>query len=180
MTYVLTIEYEIVCTAKLISFHRPIQWREHLYCKYMPPTTINLFFQLQEVNRHPWVTAGSKGELELEAPMMEVVQTHIIPTDDLIDDDVLKAMNSLGCFKDKEKLKQELLQPLHNTGRQPSNILILTWNWKDSWEVYSCSTSWWMELSLNLTPALKVTVLECCPCPLIQSLYCPNFLKKSV
>jgi len=47
--------------------------------------------------------------------MMEVVQTHIIPTDDLIDDDVLKAMNSLGCFKDKEKLKQELLQPLHNT-----------------------------------------------------------------
>ena len=55
--------------------------------------------------------------------MMEVVQTHIIPTDDLIDDDVLKAMNSLGCFKDKEKLKQELLQPLHNTGRQAPNIL---------------------------------------------------------
>ena len=48
--------------------------------------------------------------------MMEVVQTHIIPTDEFIDDDVLRAMNSLGCFKDKEKLKQELLKPLHNTG----------------------------------------------------------------
>ena len=34
-----------------------------------------------------------------------------------IDEDVLRAMNSLGCFKDKEKLKQELLQPLHNTGK---------------------------------------------------------------
>ena len=94
----------------------------------MKSTFNPFFFQLQEVNRHPWVTAGSKGELELEAPMMEVVQTHIIPTDDLIDDDVLKAMNSLGCFKDKEKLKQELLQPLHNTGRQAPNILILTGN----------------------------------------------------
>lgn len=48
--------------------------------------------------------------------MMEVVQTHIIPSEEFIDDDVLRAMNSLGCFKDKEKLKTELLQPLHNTG----------------------------------------------------------------
>ena len=79
-------------------------------------------FQLEEVNRHPWVTAGSKGELELEAPMMEVVQTHIIPTEEFIDDDVLRAMNSLGCFKDKEKLKQELLKPLHNTGKKTITI----------------------------------------------------------
>ena len=28
-------------------------------------------------------------------------------------------MNSLGCFKDKEKLKQELLKPDHNTGIYP-------------------------------------------------------------
>ena len=80
--------------------------------------TCPLSFQLQEVNRHPWVTAGSKTELELEAPMMEVVQTHIIPTEEFIDDDVLRAMNSLGCFKDKEKLKTELLQPQHNTGKE--------------------------------------------------------------
>ena len=38
-----------------------------------------LLWQLKEVNRHPWACAGGKGELELEAPMMEVVQTHIIP-----------------------------------------------------------------------------------------------------
>lgn len=31
------------------------------------------------MNQHPWATAGGKGELELETPMMEVVQTHIIP-----------------------------------------------------------------------------------------------------
>ena len=30
-----------------------------------------------------------------------------------------QAMNSLGCFKDKEKLKQELLKPDHNTGIYP-------------------------------------------------------------
>ncbi len=48
--------------------------------------------------------------------MMDVVQTHIIPTDDCIDDDVLRGMTSLGCFKDKEKLKAELLKPVHNTG----------------------------------------------------------------
>lgn len=34
--------------------------------------------QLTEINRHPWVTAGGKSELELELPMMEVVQTHVI------------------------------------------------------------------------------------------------------
>ena len=28
----------------------------------------------------------------------------------------LQAMNSLGCFKDKEKLKRELLKAEHNTG----------------------------------------------------------------
>ena len=77
---------------------------------------ITLYFQLKEVNRHPWVIAGGKGELELEAPMMEVVQTHIIPERDRIDEDVLRGMTSLGCFKDKEKLVEELLKPCHNTG----------------------------------------------------------------
>ena len=56
--------------------------------------------------------------------MMEVVQTHIIPTDEFIDDDVLRAMNSLGCFKDKEKLKQELLKPDHNTGIYPECLAL--------------------------------------------------------
>ncbi|XP_074593090.1 serine/threonine-protein kinase BRSK2-like [Brevipalpus obovatus] len=69
---------------------------------------------LQEVVRHPWVTGGSKDELELELPMKEVVQTHIIPTVDDLDPDVLTNMTSLGCFKDKEKLLRELLSTNHN------------------------------------------------------------------
>ncbi|RWS10811.1 serine/threonine-protein kinase BRSK2-like protein, partial [Dinothrombium tinctorium] len=69
---------------------------------------------LQEVVRHPWVTGGSKAELELELPMKEVVQTHIIPSVDDLDPDVLTNMTSLGCFKDKEKLLRELLSSNHN------------------------------------------------------------------
>ncbi|XP_073839591.1 BRSK family serine/threonine-protein kinase sugar-free frosting isoform X3 [Musca autumnalis] len=70
---------------------------------------------LAEINRHPWVTAGGKGELELELPMMEVVQTHVIPSASAVDPDVLNAICSLGCFKEKDKLIQELLSTTHNT-----------------------------------------------------------------
>ncbi|XP_050312319.1 serine/threonine-protein kinase BRSK2 isoform X2 [Anthonomus grandis grandis] len=70
---------------------------------------------LSEINKHPWVTAGGKGELELEQPMMEVVQTHVLPSIDAVDPDVLQAICSLGCFKEKEKLIQHLLSPSHNT-----------------------------------------------------------------
>lgn len=69
---------------------------------------------LGEINKHPWVTAGGKGELELELPMMEVVQTHILPAAASIDTDVLNAMCSLGCFKEKDTLVTELLSPHHN------------------------------------------------------------------
>lgn len=65
--------------------------------------------QLADINRHSWVTAGGKGELELELPMMEVVQTHVLPSEDAMDTDVLQAITSLGCFKDREKLVQKLL-----------------------------------------------------------------------
>ncbi|XP_066149235.1 serine/threonine-protein kinase BRSK2 isoform X1 [Euwallacea fornicatus] len=70
---------------------------------------------LSDINKHPWVTAGGKGELELEQPMMEVVQTHVLPSIDAVDPDVLQAICSLGCFKEKEKLIQHLLSPSHNT-----------------------------------------------------------------
>ncbi|XP_031330054.1 serine/threonine-protein kinase BRSK2 isoform X2 [Photinus pyralis] len=70
---------------------------------------------LTEINKHQWVTAGGKGELELELPMMEVVQTHVLPSIDSVDPDVLQAICSLGCFKEKEKLIQHLLSPNHNT-----------------------------------------------------------------
>uniref|UniRef100_A0A6A7G5L2 non-specific serine/threonine protein kinase n=3 Tax=Hirondellea gigas TaxID=1518452 RepID=A0A6A7G5L2_9CRUS len=70
---------------------------------------------LEEINKHSWVIAGGKGELELERPMMEVVQTHIIPTRDQLDPDVIKNMASLGCFKDRDKVIKELLADDHNT-----------------------------------------------------------------
>uniref|UniRef100_A0A6G1S7T7 non-specific serine/threonine protein kinase n=1 Tax=Aceria tosichella TaxID=561515 RepID=A0A6G1S7T7_9ACAR len=53
-------------------------------------------------------------ELEKEMPMKQVVQTHIIPTADDLDSDVLASMSSLGCFKDKNKLIANLLSAEHN------------------------------------------------------------------
>ncbi|KAG1676687.1 Serine/threonine-protein kinase BRSK2 [Nymphon striatum] len=70
---------------------------------------------LHEISRHSWVVAGGKGEMEPELPMAQVVQTHIIPSADEIDPDVLSSMNSIGCFKDKEKLIKDLLCAIHNT-----------------------------------------------------------------
>ena len=49
---------------------------------------------LKEVNRHPWVVAGGKGELDLEDPMMDVVQTHIIPSNETIDADVFQVLEN--------------------------------------------------------------------------------------
>ncbi|CAB3252612.1 unnamed protein product [Arctia plantaginis] len=70
---------------------------------------------LAEITRHPWVTAGGRGELEQELPMMEVVQTRVLPSAEAIDPDVLQAICSLGCFKQRDKLIQELLSAHHNT-----------------------------------------------------------------
>lgn len=65
--------------------------------------------------------SGAKGnsnntcsELEKEMPMKQVVQTHIIPSVDELDSDVLANMTSLGCFKDKSKLIANLLSGEHN------------------------------------------------------------------
>ena len=85
---------------------------------------------MAEIHRHTWVVAGSAGcrggELELELPMMSVVQTHILPTEEDCDPDVLQAITSLGCFKDRQKLIQELLNPqfvslINITSRQRLN-----------------------------------------------------------
>lgn len=38
-----------------------------------------------------------------------LLQTHVIPSEENIDPDVFRHMNSLGCFKDKEKLIRALL-----------------------------------------------------------------------
>ncbi|ESO97969.1 hypothetical protein LOTGIDRAFT_104436 [Lottia gigantea] len=70
---------------------------------------------LEEVMRHSWVVAGVKHEIETELPMTQVVQTSIVPTVEDLDADVLSTMNSLQCFKDKDKLVAELLSRKHNT-----------------------------------------------------------------
>jgi len=61
------------------------------------------------------VAGGSKSDLELELPMKQVVQTLVLPSADDIDPDVLSNMTSLGCFKDKDRLTQQLLNSVHNT-----------------------------------------------------------------
>ncbi len=52
---------------------------------------------------------GSKADLELELPMVQVIQTTIIPKEEDIDGDVFAAMTSLGCFKDRQRLIEALL-----------------------------------------------------------------------
>jgi len=54
--------------------------------------------------------------------MMEVVQTHIIPTREAIDEDVLRGITSLGCFKDRERLVDALLESNHNTGEAAERL----------------------------------------------------------
>lgn len=68
-------------------------------------------YSLADVFKHPWVSGTTKADPELELPMSQVVQTHVIPGEDSIDPDVLRHMNCLGCFKDKQKLINELLSP---------------------------------------------------------------------
>lgn len=70
---------------------------------------------LEDIHRHPWVIADSQGQLELEQPVAQIVQTSIIPNIQDLDPDVLSTMSSLQCFKDKDKLISELLNSKHNT-----------------------------------------------------------------
>lgn len=129
--------------------------------------------QLAEINRHPWVTAGGKGELELELPMMEVVQTHVIPTASAVDPDVLNAICSLGCFKEKEKLIQELLSARYEQGimeyvlyGHPNCMSLLSTVTTRKRSFISCSWSandvdllWRMMRKLHRNPAANWTQL---------------------
>lgn len=93
---------------------------------FVPPDVQNLLRRMVEVDPekritlkdiylHPWVSTGSKDEPELEPPMKEVVQTSVLPAEEDADPDVIRTMSSLQCFKDKQKLMQQLLSPVHNT-----------------------------------------------------------------
>ncbi|CAA94127.2 Serine/threonine kinase SAD-1 [Caenorhabditis elegans] len=81
-------------------------------------------YSLADVFKHPWVSGTTKADPELELPMSQVVQTHVIPGEDSIDPDVLRHMNCLGCFKDKQKLINELLSPKHNTEKMVYFLLL--------------------------------------------------------
>lgn len=81
-------------------------------------------YSLADVFKHPWVSGTTKADPELELPMAQVVQTHIIPGEDSIDPDVLRHMNCLGCFKDKQKLVNELLSAKHNTEKMVYFLLL--------------------------------------------------------
>ncbi|KAK6031524.1 kinase domain protein [Ostertagia ostertagi] len=81
-------------------------------------------YSLADVFRHPWVAGTTRSEPELELPMSQVVQTHIIPSEESIDPDVFRHMNNLGCFKDKQKLIDELLSARHNTEKMVYFLLL--------------------------------------------------------
>ncbi|VDM52295.1 unnamed protein product [Angiostrongylus costaricensis] len=80
-------------------------------------------YSLSDVFRHPWVAGTIKNEPELELPMSQVVQTHVIPSEESIDPDVFRHMNSLGCFKDKQKLINELLSTRQKRQTPYDNII---------------------------------------------------------
>ncbi|XP_055998144.1 serine/threonine-protein kinase BRSK2-like isoform X5 [Ostrea edulis] len=75
----------------------------------------DLRLTLEQIHKHSWVVVDSQGLVELELPVSQVVQTSVIPTVEDLDPDVLSTMNSLQCFKDKDKLVTELLSTKHNT-----------------------------------------------------------------
>ncbi|CAH8849141.1 unnamed protein product [Trichobilharzia szidati] len=70
---------------------------------------------LKEVLEHKWVIGDQNTPLPLELPMTQAVQTAIIPTRADIDPDIFSTMTSLQCFRDQERLVEELLSPVHNT-----------------------------------------------------------------
>lgn len=52
---------------------------------------------------------GGKNEPEPEQPVPRKVQIRSLPSLEDIDPDVLDSMHSLGCFRDRNKLLQDLL-----------------------------------------------------------------------
>lgn len=65
-----------------------------------------------EISDHWWcpvIHRGGKNEPEPEQPIPRKVQIRSLPSLEDIDPDVLDSMHSLGCFRDRNKLLQDLL-----------------------------------------------------------------------
>ncbi|XP_026578103.1 serine/threonine-protein kinase BRSK2-like isoform X1 [Pseudonaja textilis] len=85
---------------------------------FIPPDCQNLLrgmievepekrLSLEQIQKHPWFLGG-KNEPEPEPPIPRKVAIRQIRSVSELDPDVLDSMHSLGCFRDKNKLKQEL------------------------------------------------------------------------
>ncbi|XP_051978706.1 serine/threonine-protein kinase BRSK2-like isoform X1 [Xyrauchen texanus] len=68
---------------------------------------------LEVIQKHTWYIGG-KNEPEPEQPVPRKVAIRSILSADDIDPDVLESMNSLGCFRDKNKLMKDLLSDNEN------------------------------------------------------------------
>ncbi|XP_059496753.1 serine/threonine-protein kinase BRSK2-like isoform X4 [Stegostoma tigrinum] len=86
---------------------------------FIPPDCQNLLrgmievdaekrLSLEQIQKHSWYQGG-KNEPEPEQPIGRKVMIRRLQSVSDIDPDVLDSMNSLGCFRDKNKLKQDLL-----------------------------------------------------------------------
>ncbi|XP_035885767.1 serine/threonine-protein kinase BRSK2 isoform X8 [Phyllostomus discolor] len=68
---------------------------------------------LEHIQKHVWYIGG-KNEPEPEQPIPRKVQIRSLPSLEDIDPDVLDSMHSLGCFRDRNKLLQDLLSEEEN------------------------------------------------------------------
>ncbi|XP_038639448.1 serine/threonine-protein kinase BRSK2-like isoform X3 [Scyliorhinus canicula] len=86
---------------------------------FIPPDCQNLLrgmievdadkrLSLEQIQKHTWYQGG-KNEPEPEQPIARKVMIRRLQSVSDIDPDVLDSMNSLGCFRDKNKLKHDLL-----------------------------------------------------------------------
>uniref|UniRef100_A0A2K6GSI0 BR serine/threonine kinase 2 n=1 Tax=Propithecus coquereli TaxID=379532 RepID=A0A2K6GSI0_PROCO len=72
-----------------------------------------LLMRLEHIQKHIWYIGG-KNEPEPEQPAPRKVQIRSLPSLEDIDPDVLDSMHSLGCFRDRNKLLQDLLSEEEN------------------------------------------------------------------
>ncbi|XP_006015126.1 serine/threonine-protein kinase BRSK1 [Alligator sinensis] len=85
---------------------------------FIPPDCQNLLrgmievepekrLSLEQIQKHPWFLGGKK-EPEPEQPVPRKVAIGRIHSASELDPDVLESMHSLGCFRDRVRLQQEL------------------------------------------------------------------------
>ncbi|XP_075693746.1 serine/threonine-protein kinase BRSK2 isoform X1 [Rhinoderma darwinii] len=68
---------------------------------------------LENIQKHSWYIGG-KNEPEPEQAVPRKVQMGSLPSLEDVDPDVLESMHSLGCFRDRNKLLQDLLSEEEN------------------------------------------------------------------